>query len=279
MKYRVKTACAVTLLCMAACATAGLSKAKTRVAKVLIPTEQENKLGLQVKQQLETQEHITYYADTAVVDYVRRVADKVIMQGRRERSDVQWQVNVIDAPKTVNAFATPGGYLYVYTGLLLAADNEAELAGVMAHETGHVVGRHSARQMVDAYGLAAVSGIIFGKNPGLLAQVTSQVASKGVMLANSRSDETEADEYGARYASAAGYDPRALMTFFGKLKALEGNTPGVLAILSDHPTSAARIAHLKQYIATQRLRGTNTGVDAYTTIKQRLSAPTRQRAM
>ena len=74
---------------------------------------------------------------------------------KRDRPEVNWQINVIDDSKTVNAFATPGGYLYVYSGLIMAADNEAELAGVMAHETGHVVARHSARQMVDAYGLSA----------------------------------------------------------------------------------------------------------------------------
>lgn len=169
------------------------------------------------------------------------VADKVIAFGKKERPEVQWQVNVIDDPKTVNAFATPGGYLYVYSGLILAADNEAELAGVMAHETGRVVARHSARQMVDAYGLQAISALVLGKNPGLLASLASGVGQKGFMLANSRSDETEADEYGARYAAAAGYDPHGLVTFFDKLRKREGSSPRILAILSDHPATPDRI--------------------------------------
>src|SRR4029077_4252629 len=118
---------------------------------------------------------------------VRGVADKVIAFGKRDRPEVNWQDNVIDDSKTVNAFATPGGYLYVYSGLIMAADNEAELAGVMAHETGHVVARHSARQMADAYGIEAVTGMVLGKNPGLIGQVASGVGTKGFMLANSRS--------------------------------------------------------------------------------------------
>src|SRR6185369_4701480 len=144
-------------------------------------------------------------------------------------------VNVIDDPKTVNAFATPGGFLYVYTGLLAAADDEAQLAGVMAHETGHVVARHSARSMVAAYGLEAVVALATGQNPNLLSQIASGIAANGLMLAHSRADETEADELGVKYMSAAGYDPHALAAFFHTLQAKQGSMPGVLVFLSDHP--------------------------------------------
>ena len=88
----------------------------------------------------------------------------------------------------------------MYTGLLLAADNEAELAGVLAHEAGHVVGRHSARAMVNAYGLQAITQVALGKNPGPAAQIAAQLAGGGRELAHGRSEETEADEYGAKYA-------------------------------------------------------------------------------
>jgi len=267
----MRSAIVCAVLAAASCATTGLGTVEKGVAEVLITPDQENQLGLQFKNELEQQQHVVYYEDPTVVAYVRGVADKVIAFGKKDRPEVQWQVNVIDDPKTVNAFATPGGYLYVYSGLLLAADNEAELAGVMAHETGHVVARHSARQMVDAYGIEAVTGLVLGKNPGLLAQLASTVGEKGFMLANSRSDETEADEYGARYAAAAGYDPHGLVTFFDKLRAQEGNTPRVLAILSDHPATPDRIAHVNSYIATNRLSGTVTNVAAFTPIKQRVA--------
>lgn len=258
-------------LCAASCATTGLGTVETEVAKVLISPDDENKLGLQFKQELEGKQHVVYYNDPAVVSYVRGVADKVIAFGKRDRPEVQWQVNVIDDSKTVNAFATPGGYLYVYSGLIMAADNEAELAGVMAHETGHVVARHSARQMVDAYGIEAVSNMVLGKNPGLLGSLVGGVGAKGFMLANSRSDETEADEYGARYAAAAGYDPHGLVTFFEKLRKQEGNSPRFLAILSDHPATPDRIDHVNAYIAQHGLRGTNTNASGFAPIKQRVA--------
>jgi predicted Zn-dependent protease len=168
---------------------------------------------------------------------------------------VKWQVRVIDDPKTVNAFATPGGFLYVYSGLLLAADNPSELAGVLSHEAGHVVARHSARQMVDAFGLQAVASLALGQNPGLAAQLAAAVGGRGLLLANSRGDETEADEYGAKYASGAGYDPRGLITFFQKLAKQEGSSSQLLKFLSDHPATPDRISHLESYIAEHHLAG------------------------
>jgi predicted Zn-dependent protease len=265
-------ALAALALATASCATTALGTVEKDVAQAVISPEDENKLGLQFKQNLETQQHVVYYNDPVVVNYVRGVANKVIAFGKRDRPEVNWQVNVIDDSKTVNAFATPGGYLYVYSGLLMAADNEAELAGVMAHETGHVVARHAARQMVDAYGIEAVSAMVLGKNPGLLGQLVGGVGEKGFMLANSRSDETEADEYGARYSAAAGYDPHGLVTFFDKLRRQEGNSPRFLAILSDHPATPDRITHTTQYIAQHGLTGSVTNAAAYASIKQRVAA-------
>ena len=266
---RVLIVCAA--LGAASCATTSLGTVEKGVAEVLISPADENKLGLQFKQELEQKQHVVYYNDPAVVNYVRGVADRVITFGKRDRPDVQWQVNVIDDSKTVNAFATPGGYLYVYSGLIMAADNEAELAGVMAHETGHVVARHSARQMVDAYGLQAVTELAFGKNPGLLGQIAGGVGQKGFMLANSRSDETEADEYGARYAAGAGYDPHGLVTFFQRLMQQTDDTTGIMAYLSDHPPTQDRINHVNGFIAQQHLAAVELGAAPYARIRQRLT--------
>jgi predicted Zn-dependent protease len=254
------------------CATTAFGTVEKAAAEVLISPQQENKLGLEFKQDLEQKQHVAYLNDPIVVNYVRSVANKVIALGKRERPEVTWQVNVIDDPKTVNAFATPGGYLYVYSGLILTAANESELAGVMAHETGHVVARHSARQMVDAYGLQAITALALGKNPNLLASLGSAVATKCFMLANSRSDETEADEYGARYAAGAGYDPHGLVTFFDKLRKQEGNSPRILAILSDHPATADRINHITPYIRHHNLHGATVNAPQFASVKQRVAA-------
>jgi predicted Zn-dependent protease len=245
-------------------------RAEKAVADVLISDEQEAQIGLQVKQELEQKEKIQYVQDPVIVDYVNRIATPILQAANRDRKGVRWKVSVINDPKTVNAFATPGGYLYVYTGLLLAADNEAEVAGVLAHEAGHVVGRHSARAMVNAYGLQAITQLALGKDPGVAAKIAAQLAGGGVMLAHGRSEETEADEYGARYAAAANYDPRGLITFFQKLQKLQGSTPGVLKWLSTHPTNPERIQHLEQYIAQNGLHGSEIGAERLAPIKQKL---------
>lgn len=236
-----------------ACTHAQRAGAETAVAKALVSDQQENQIGLQVRQQLEQQQHVKYVTDPQVLEFVKSVTDRVLPLAQKDRPGVKWDVKVIDDPKTVNAFATPGGFLYVYSGLLLAADDPAEVAGVLSHEAGHVVARHSARQMVDAYGLEAITSLALGQNPGVASQLAAGVAGKGAMLANSRGDETEADEYGARYANEAGFDPHALITFFQKLQKEEASAPGVMKFLSDHPATPDRITHLEQYIAEHHL--------------------------
>ena len=239
-------------------------------ASILISDDQEKQLGLQVKQELETKEKIKYVEDPAILEYVRNLSTPILQQANKDRQGVRWTINVIDDPKTVNAFATPGGYLYVYTGLLLAADNEAEVAGVMGHEAGHVVGRHSAQAMLLQYGEQAVIEAALGKDAGTVSQIAAGLAGNGASLAFSRSNETESDELGARYISGAGYDPRAMMTFFQKLAAQEGKTPAVFKWLSTHPPSAERVEHLDAYIAQNALTGSNLGADKLAAIKARI---------
>jgi Zn-dependent protease with chaperone function len=243
---------------------------ETEAAKLLVSDQEENQIGLQVKHELEQEEHVRYLTDPEVSTYVQGIAARILAFARKDRPQVKWQVSVIDDPKTVNAFATPGGFLYVYSGLLLDADDEAEVAGVLAHESGHVVARHAARQMVDAFGLQAVTSLALGQNPSLAAQVAASLASKGALLAHSRGEEQEADEYGARYASAAGYDPHGLVDFFRKLQAQEGKTPALLQWLSDHPATPDRIAAVNRYIAENHLGGSERDPEAQTRIKQHL---------
>jgi predicted Zn-dependent protease len=252
------------------CATTKRMNVGRTAAALLISDQQEEQLGKQVKTELETKEKIKYVEDPAVLEYVRSVSTPILQAANRDRANVKWKVSVIDDPKMVNAFATPGGYLYVYTGLLLAAENEAELAGVMGHEAAHVVGRHSAQAMMLQYGEQAVIEAALGKNANTVAQLAAGLAGTGAGLAFSRGNETEADELGARYTSAAGYDPRGLVTFFQKLAAKEGQTPGVLKWLSTHPPSADRVNHLNGFISKNGLTGTNVGADRLAPIKQRL---------
>ncbi len=269
MTKTVSLAVAVLLASTLGCTTAQRVRTETAVAKTLVSDQQEAQLGDQVHQELAKQ-GVRYVTDPQVNSYVEGIVNRMVPHARRDR-DIGWHVYVIDDPKTVNAFATPGGHIYVYTGLLATAANEAELAGVLGHEMGHVVARHSARQMVEAYGLQAVLGMALGQNPGILAMLAATVAGNGAMLANSRSDENEADEYGVKYSSAAGYDPHGIATFFQKLMAQQGRTPKLLTFLSDHPATSDRIAHVDQMIARMGLRpGGDLGAERLAAVKAKL---------
>ena len=179
---------------------------------------------------------------------------------------------VVDDPKMVNAFATPGGNLYVYTGLILAAESEAQLAGVLAHEAGHVTGRHAARNMVQQYGLQGVASLALGKNPSQAKQLAASLIANGSMLAHSRSQEHEADEYGASFSRRAGFDPNGLIGFFRILQRQQGSEgPKVLTWFSTHPATSDRISHLQQYISENRLTGGAVStLNRLATVQQRL---------
>lgn len=259
----------VALVLSAGCSARQRVATETAVAEVLISDQQEQALGLQVHQELD-KKGVKYLEDPVVVGYVQGIVDKLALPARRDRKDVRLHLHVIDDAKTVNAFATPGGHLYVYTALLSTADSEAEVAGVLAHEIGHVVGRHSARQMVHAYGLEAIASLALGKNPGLLQQVVAGVAANGLLLAHGRGEESEADDYAVRYTSAVGYDPKGIAVFFGKLLQKQGRTPQVLTWLSTHAATEDRIAHVNEVIAREGLGGTETGAERLAPIKQRL---------
>jgi len=242
---------------LAGCTSVQRQQTERAVAEVLVSDDQEFQLGLQVHEELKKQ-NTKFNEDQTVGLYVEGLSKKLLAQANRDRK-LDWMWYVIDDPTTINAFATPGGRIYIYTGLILAAENEAEIIGVLGHEIGHVVGRHSARQLVAAKGLEVVVNMALGKDAGQVSQLAAGLAGKGAMLAYGRDMELEADQYGARYASGAGYDPRGLATFFEKLKAKYGDTGPVLTWFSTHPTNSERVAKLTAYIAENKLTGSETG--------------------
>lgn len=253
------------------CATPAARSVGKTAASVLISDEDEEKLGLQVKAEVEKQ-GVKYIDDPQIVAYVQKIMTPITQSANADRKGVKWKLNVIDDPKTVNAFATPGGFIYVYSGLIVSADNEAEVAGVLSHEAAHVSARHSARQMVNAYGLQTVLGMAIGQNPGMLKQLAAAIAGKGAMLAYSRGDETEADEVGVKYATKVGYNPTGLITFFQKLQAQQGKSPKVLSWLSTHPTTEDRIANVTQIIQKKGYTGNITDTPEFAQIKAKLQA-------
>ncbi|HWT02191.1 MAG TPA: M48 family metallopeptidase [Pyrinomonadaceae bacterium] len=180
--------------------------------------------------------------DPAIAEYVNRVGQNIVLHSDAK---VPFTIKVIDSDE-VNAFALPGGFFYVNKGLILAADNEAELAGVMAHEIAHVAARHAVENQAKAtlaeYGLLAGS-IFLGGIPGLIINNAGPLAALLGFMKFSRDAETEADRLGVQYLYAAGYDPNALATMFEKLAAKNKKKPGLLSkAFSTHPQPPDRRA-------------------------------------
>ncbi len=239
-------------------------------ADLLLPPEQEEALGDEFSAQLEKE--ITLHPDPEVQKYVQGLAATVIRQAQRDAPGIKFEVKVIKDDATINAFAMAGGQLYVYTGLLLAADTESEVVGVMGHEVAHVTERHIAEQLVASYGLQTVVQMALGQKPGQLASIVAGVAGQGAMLKFGRDQEREADDRGFNYVVKAGYDPAGMVTFFRKLAAQSASVP---VFMSSHPDPAERAQKLQTMIDKLERRPTKTGKGPYEAFKKTLaSAPT-----
>lgn len=227
---------------------AAVEGAQRVAANALLPVSEENKLGAQMAKEVEKE--LKVHKNDDVQQYIERLGSRLARKARDTPEGIRFTFKVIDDDKTVNAFAIPGGHIYVYSGLMKMAADEAELAGVIGHEIAHVTQRHIAERLVAQYGLETVIGLALGRDPGLLGQIAAQVAGTGALLKFTRDQESEADARGLPYMVAAGYDPDAMVSFFKKLARGEG--PGVLVFLSDHPLPSDRIEALRARIAKMR---------------------------
>src|SRR5579862_70861 len=187
--------------------------------------------------------------DPEIAEYVNRVGQNIV---RNSDAEVPFTIKVVDTDD-INAFALPGGFFYVDSGLILAADNEAELAGVMAHEISHVAACHAAREMSRSQlmNLASIPLIFVGGGIGYAVQSLASIAMPMGFLKFTRNFESEADFLGIQYMYRAGYDPQALTAFFEKVKTMEKHQPGTLAKAFDtHPQTPDRIEKTQQEINT-----------------------------
>ena len=201
--------------------------------------EKEVSFGRELAAEVDRQ--AKFIDDPVITEYVNRVGQNIVLHSDAK---IPFTIKVIDSDE-VNAFALPGGFFYVNKGLLLAADNEAEIAGVMAHEIAHVAARHSMENIAKAnlwQGLAMAGSIFLGGIPGLIYQNTAGLGLAALFSKFSRSAETEADKLGTQYLYAAGYDPGSMSTMFEKLLAKNKKKPGFLAkTFSSHPQSVERL--------------------------------------
>ena len=210
------------------------------IAKMSGSTEKEVRIGRELAAEVDRQ--AKFIDDPAVTEYVNRVGQNIVLHSD---SNIPFTIKVIDSDE-VNAFALPGGFFYVNKGLLLTADNEAEVAGVMAHEIAHVAARHAVENQTKASLLEylALGGSIFlGGIPGLIYQNTAQFGLLGAFMKFSRGAEEEADKLGIQYMYAAGYDPSAMATMFEKLESKNKKKPGFIAkAFATHPAPPERRA-------------------------------------
>jgi len=231
------------VMALSACST-NPATGKSQFTGLMSPG-QETQVGASEHEKVDRQ--FGFYNDPGLTAYVNEIGAKVTKE--TERTDIQYKFHIIDSP-IVNAFALPGGYIYVSRGLLALANDEAELAGVMAHETGHITARHSAERyshgVVTSLG-AAVLGATIGSNG--VSQALG-VGSNLYLSSYSRGQENEADTLGLRYMTRGGYDPAAMSEFLKSLQgdsALESRLQGgddgdSVSYFSTHPATAERVA-------------------------------------
>jgi predicted Zn-dependent protease len=202
-------------------------------------------LGRQLAAEIDRQ--AKFITDPVITEYINRVGQNIVLHSDAK---IPFTIKVLDSPD-VNAFALPGGFLYVNSALVLAADNESEIAGVMAHEIAHVAARHGVEQASKGrlFQYLSIPLIFVGGPVGMIAQNAFNILVPLSFLKFSRGAEEEADLLGLQYMWASGYDPTSMLSFFEKLKAREKKKPGTLEkLFSTHPATGDRIGKAQQLL-------------------------------
>jgi predicted Zn-dependent protease len=208
--------------------------------------EREQALGREMAKEIENQSRILN--DPVITEYVNRIGQLLV---RHSDARVPFTIKVLDNDE-VNAFALPGGYFYVNSGLILAADNEAELAGVMAHEIAHVAARHATRNATKAqiWNIISLPMVFVGGPAGMIVRQVAGIAVPMTFLKFSRDAEREADLLGLEYEYSAGYDPAALVDFFERLETKRKKPNFMAKAFSTHPMNQDRIRRAQKEIET-----------------------------
>jgi predicted Zn-dependent protease len=224
-----------------------------KVGSFLFSVEDDKKFGKQVSDQIDGDKTQFPVLDPAkypeAYRYMNAMKNEILNSGSVSyKTDFAWELKIINK-NVLNAFVTPGGYIYVYTGLIQYLDNADDLAGVLGHEIAHADRRHSIKQMEKQYGLQLLSSVVLGQNSGQLAEIASQIAGTGAVLAFSRNDEADADEYSVRFLSKTKYACNGAASFFQKLvnENKGGKTP---EFLSTHPAPKSRVSDINKMATT-----------------------------
>ncbi len=208
--------------------------------------EKEVNIGREMAQDVEANAKL--FQDEQINEYVNRLAQNLV---RNSDAKVQFTVKIVDNEE-VNAFALPGGFFYINVGMLMAAENEAELAGVMAHEIAHVAARHATKNATkkDLWSLMSIPLVFVGGPAGMIAQNVANIAVPMSFLKFSRNAEREADLLGLEYQYAAGYDPAAMIAFFERVGGKEKKQNFLARAFSTHPMNQDRVKRSQKTMQT-----------------------------
>ena len=214
----------------------------------LFTIQNDRDLGFQVSQQIagdpSTYPILSESQNSEAYDYLYGITDQILNSGEvAYRSEFEWEMHIIQDDNVLNAFATPGGYIYVYTGLIKYLDTVDDLAGVLGHEIAHADLRHSSRQLQRNYGVSLLLGILLGDDPSALSEITAQLAGGLAGLSFSREFESEADSRSVEYLAVTDYACNGAASFFQKLED-QGLTGGTPEFLSTHPSPTNRITDI-----------------------------------
>lgn len=210
------------------------------------------------------QEYPIFRGDPALKQYIKsQIFDQILVANSiKKRNVYQYELEIIDRPDILNAFALPGGKVYVYTGLLKYLDSEAALAGVLGHEIAHAERRHATQRMTNQYGTAMLISLVLGQNPNQYVEIAANLFAGLSLLSNSRSAEEESDKFSIEYLKETRFYPGGVKFFFEKLrddgKVNPAGSGGLETFLSTHPDPIARIS-----ITDQKLKESNFPVFSY----------------
>ncbi len=234
-------------------------------------------LGEQLDKEIRTnpREYPILQGYPEVKAYVVGITSKILSSPEvKKRGIYPYKVEIIADDKTINAFCTPGGFIYVYTGLIKFLDNEAALAGVMGHEIAHAERRHATKRMTTHYGLQFMVGVALGQNPTAIEQIAANLFTNLGLLKNSRDDEMESDNYSMMYLRSTEYYPGAIKYFFDKINAQGKGSAGSLEkLFLTHPPSEERAQNVNKRMAEWNVPAPSEGsifAFRYNDIKRKL---------
>ncbi len=189
---------------------------------------------------------VRFYTDPVVTNYINNLGQTLVR--RCKRNNIRYILRVVDT-EVINAYAVPGGFIYVNLGLIRAVRSEAELAFIIGHEIGHIVGRHSMKQLTQIYGLEILKQIILDDDSSELTKLITEVLAAGILFRYSRDDERESDFYGVNNIYEVGISPEGGISFFETLQRLEKREPTKLEnLISTHPVHSERISNVRNHI-------------------------------